>query len=186
MQRRAYAQFGGLEQLTIVGNVLTAPELRRTAQTGQIVASFRVASTSRRYDRMTGDWKDGHSLRVRVTCWRRLAESLGSSVHLGDPVVVTGRLYTRDWIDESGVRRVLYEMDAVAVGHDLSRGTAKFTRHPSATATSTIEDEESERRIGGEETEPFDPSMVDGDDAAEDEDEFGEESLTSDRVLAAV
>lgn len=143
-------------QLTIVGNVLTAPQWRRTTETGQVAASFRVASNSRRFDRASGRWVDGHSLRLRVTCWRRLAEGVVQSVMTGDPVVVVGRLYTRDWIDEQGTHRVLYEMDATAVGHDLARGTATFQRHSASQSISAIEDEEAERRIGGEDTVPED------------------------------
>lgn len=157
-------------QLTVIGNVLTAPELRKTTQSGQIVASMRVASTARRFDKNTSEWVDGHSLRVRVTLWRRLAEGAIQSLKVGDPVVVVGRLYTRDWIDEAGVRRVLYEMDAAAVGHDLSRGTSKFERHASAVSTSTIEDEEAERRVGGEDTEPYHPGAVPAPDPDDDDD----------------
>ncbi len=160
-------------QLTIIGNLLAAPEWRRTTTSGQLAASFRVASTSRRWDKANGEWVDGQSLRVRVTCWRRLAEGVVQSLTTGDPVVVTGRLYTRDWIDDNGVRRVLYEMDAVAVGHDLSRGMATFTRTPSQLqAISVIEDEEEARRIGGEDSEPFSVQPLSAEDAAEDEDEL--------------
>jgi single-strand DNA-binding protein len=54
--------------VTIVGNVLTAPEWRRTTVTGTFVVSFKIASTSRRYDRERGIWVDGDHLRVRVVC----------------------------------------------------------------------------------------------------------------------
>ncbi|WP_020520916.1 single-stranded DNA-binding protein [Catelliglobosispora koreensis] len=162
--------------LTIVGNVLTAPEFRKTSQSNQVVASFRVASTARRFDKGTSEWVDGHSLRVRVTAWRRLAEGAVQSLKVGDPVIVVGRLYTRDWIDEAGVRRVLYELDAGAIGHDLARGTSTFQRHSSAVSTSTIEDEEAERRVGGEDSEPYHPGVVPpgeaDDDAFEDEREL--------------
>ncbi len=87
--------------IVIVGNVLTAPEWRRTAK-GTLVTNFRVASTARRLDRETGRWVDGDSLRVRVTCWRRLAEGVSASIAVGDPVVVVGRLFTRDWTDADG------------------------------------------------------------------------------------
>ena len=66
--------------VTIVGNVLTAPEWRRTTQSGTLVANFKVASTARRLDRDSGRWVDGNSLRVRVNCWRRLAEGVAASV----------------------------------------------------------------------------------------------------------
>ncbi|GAA4434845.1 single-stranded DNA-binding protein [Phytohabitans houttuyneae] len=140
--------------LTIIGNVLTAPEWRRTSQSGILVANFRVASTARRLDRESGRWIDGNSLRVRVSCWRRLAEGVASSVMVGDPVVVIGRLFTRDWSDTEGNARVTYEMEAVAVGHDLSRGRARFARTRPAVGTSSVEDDEAESRVRGEATEP--------------------------------
>ncbi|GAA1415107.1 single-stranded DNA-binding protein [Catellatospora coxensis] len=160
--------------ITIVGNVLTAPEWRRTSQSGQLVANFKVASTARRLDRANNRWVDGNSLRVRVNCWRRLAEGVASSVMVGDPVVVVGRLYTRDWIDEDGQRRVMYELEAAAVGHDLSRGRGKFARTKLSTATSALEDGTGESRVGGEETEAA-PDMRIGPDLndplyAEDDD----------------
>jgi single-strand DNA-binding protein len=140
--------------VTIVGNALNAPELRRTHGTNTLVASFRVASTSRRYDKNSGRWIDGPSLRVRVTCWRRLAEGVKQSVVTGDPLVVTGRMYTRDWIGDDGQHRVSYELEAIAVGHDLSRGFADFTRHRPAGATSAVEDAEADARIAGEASLP--------------------------------
>ncbi|HEX5595758.1 MAG TPA: single-stranded DNA-binding protein [Micromonosporaceae bacterium] len=139
--------------VTIVGNVLTAPEWRRTSQTNTLVANFRVASTARRLDRETGRWVDGNSLRVRVNCWRKLAEGVASSVMVGDPIIVLGRMYTRDWTDSDGNQRTTYELEAVAVGHDLSRGRGKFARNRSISSTSSVEDEESEQRVQGEATE---------------------------------
>ncbi|GGS04446.1 hypothetical protein GCM10010169_56510 [Micromonospora fulviviridis] len=140
--------------VTIVGNVLTAPEWRRTTQSNTLVANFKVASTARRLDRDSGRWVDGNSLRVRVNCWRKLAEGVAASVTVGDPVVVAGRLYTRDWTDDAGNHRTLYELEAVAVGHDLSRGRARFLRNRPGMTTSTVEDAEAERRVHGEATEP--------------------------------
>lgn len=140
--------------VTVIGNVLTAPEWRRTTQSGTLVANFKVASTARRLDRDTGRWVDGNSLRVRVNCWRKLAEGVASSVMVGDPVVVVGRMYTRDWTDEAGNHRTMYEVDAVAVGHDLARGRGRFVRNRPTMSTSTVEDAETEARVRGETTEP--------------------------------
>ncbi|SCG65214.1 single-stranded DNA-binding protein [Micromonospora halophytica] len=140
--------------VTIVGNVLTAPEWRRTTQSNTLVANFKVASTARRLDRDSGRWVDGNSLRVRVNCWRKLAEGVAASVMVGDPVVVAGRLYTRDWTDDAGNHRTLYELEAVAVGHDLSRGRARFLRNRPTMTTSAVEDAEAAVRVHGEPTEP--------------------------------
>ncbi|NES28963.1 single-stranded DNA-binding protein [Micromonospora terminaliae] len=172
--------------VTIVGNVLTAPEWRRTTQSNTLVANFKVASTARRLDRESGRWVDGNSLRVRVNCWRRLAEGVAASVAVGDPVVVAGRLYTRDWTDDAGNHRTLYELEAVAVGHDLSRGRARFLRNRPSMTTSSVEDADAEHRVHGEATEPVPVAQapVSFDDRPFD-DEFGPESATSRVGLSA-
>ncbi|MPZ26415.1 MAG: single-stranded DNA-binding protein, partial [Micromonosporaceae bacterium] len=130
------------------------PEWRRTTNTGALVTTFKIASTSRRLNRETGQWVDGNSLRVRVNCWRALASNVKSSVTRGDPLIVTGRLFTRDWADENGVKRIQYELDAAAIGHDLTRGRAVFERIKANTSTSAIEDPQAQQRIGGELTDP--------------------------------
>ncbi|WJK43046.1 single-stranded DNA-binding protein [Solwaraspora sp. WMMA2056] len=158
--------------VTVVGNVLTTPEWRRTTQTNTLVANFKVASTARRLDRENNRWVDGNSLRVRVNCWRKLAEGVASSVMLGDPVVVVGRLYTRDWVDGDGKPRLQYEMEAVAVGHDLARGRGRFTRNRPTLATSEVAGDDPERRVQGEATTQVRPGeappthneLFDGDD----------------------
>jgi single-strand DNA-binding protein len=139
--------------IVVVGNVLTAPEWRRTASTNTLVANFRVASTSRRMDRESGRWVDGNQFRVRVNCWRRLAEGVAASVRVGDPVVVAGRLFTRDWADAEGNPRISYELEAVSVGHDLSRGRGRFFRNKPA-GSSTTEAAETGEQVRGEASVP--------------------------------
>jgi single-strand DNA-binding protein len=109
---------------------------------------------------LTNTWVDGASLRVRVNCWRRLAENVGQCVKVGDPVIVTGRLYSRDWIGEDKIRRVSYELEATTVGHDLARGVDSFTRQRNVLTTSATEDDEAEMRVAGELAEPIRPLKV--------------------------
>lgn len=139
--------------LVVVGNVLTQPEWRRPGVNGTLVASFRLASTARRFDRETGRWVDGDSLRLRVSCWRKLAENVCASVGVGDPVVVTGRLFCRDWTDADGNPRLSYELEAVAIGHDLARGKARFFRNR-LTALDATEGTEADGMVRGEAATP--------------------------------
>jgi single-strand DNA-binding protein len=112
--------------MTIVGNVVDQPRMRLT-KNGHAVANFRVASTSRRFDREQESYVDNATLFVNVTCWRAMAENVAESLHKGQPVVVTGRYYSREYVVNE-VARVAYELEANAVGHDLSRGTTAFTK----------------------------------------------------------
>lgn len=123
--------------ITIVGNVVDDPKLRTTS-TGVPVASFRIASTSRRMDRETGSWVDNERLFATVTCWRVMARNVAASLKKGQPVIATGRFYSREYVkDESS--RMSYELDAVAVGHDLARGTADFTKVTRGFAVTNVE-----------------------------------------------
>lgn len=172
----------------MVGNVLTAPEWRRTSASGRLVTTFKVAAATRRLDRATGAWVDGNGLRVRVSCWRDLAGGVASSVMVGDPVVVYGQIYTRDWVDTDGTKRTLYEMEAQAVGHNLARGRARFARNKPVSASEVEADPAQPVRLGGETTEPakgqpvgLDPSdpLWQVDDSAFDEALRFDEPFTS-------
>jgi single-strand DNA-binding protein len=112
--------------MTIVGNVVDTPKLRRT-RSGHSVANFRVASTPRRFDREAGQWVDGQTLFVTVTCWRSLGENAAQSLRKGQPVVVVGRFCQREY-ERDETLRTAYELEAIALGHDLTRGVAQFDK----------------------------------------------------------
>jgi single-strand DNA-binding protein len=137
-------------RIPIIGTALTKPEKRVIEKTGTVVTSFRIVSNERRYDKATDQWVDSGMLRIRVTCWRRLAEHVAKSIDVGDPIYVFGRIYTREWKTEQGDLRVSYEVDAETVGHDLNRGVTTFTKTTYAGPHSVIEDEEHDSRISGE------------------------------------
>ena len=112
---------------TLVGNV--ASDIRTTtSQAGVPISSFRVASTTRRFDRGRGGWADVDTLYVTVVCWRGLAEHVAESLAKGDPVVVHGRMRMRQWTGEDGRSGTAVELEASTAGHDLSRGVSRFTR----------------------------------------------------------
>ncbi|WP_405936771.1 single-stranded DNA-binding protein [Streptomyces sp. NBC_00726] len=111
--------------VTLVGNAATAVEFRETASGG--MARFRFAVTPRRWDRVKEVWADGHTSFYTVWAWRTLAMNLTGSVAVGEPLVVHGRLKVREE-ELEGQRRTFVDIEAVAVGHDLTRGTAAFRR----------------------------------------------------------
>lgn len=94
------------------------------------VAHFRVACTPRRYSRRTGAWEDAATQWYSVSAWRGLADNCATSLRRGDPVVVHGRLSASVWVNSQGAEVTSFEVDAVLIGHDLSRGTSQFVRTP--------------------------------------------------------
>ena len=114
-------------QVTMVGYVASTPSLVVT-KAGRFVANMRVGVTPRRQDRDTGQWSDGDTSYVTVTCWRSLASNVAACLRKGDPVVVKGKMRVRQFDDKDGNQRVVVEVDASTLGHDLTRGVAHFLR----------------------------------------------------------
>jgi len=112
------------DHITVIGNIATSPERRRTAA-GDTVISFRLATNARYLDSRSGAWADGPTNFYTVSAYRRLAEHALDSLHLGERVIVSGKLRLREW--ESGEKKgVAPEIDADALGHDLKWGTSVF------------------------------------------------------------
>jgi single-strand DNA-binding protein len=111
---------------TVVGNAVTDVSLRTTTS-GASVASFRIASNSRRFDKTSKSWVEQEPSYLSITAWSQLAENVALSIHKGQPIVVTGKLKVRQWQDgeKSGTA---VEIDAQSIGHDLNRGTSDFTK----------------------------------------------------------
>jgi single-strand DNA-binding protein len=86
-----------------------------------------MASTHRRFDRTTKKWVDGETNWYTITAFRQLAINVAGSISKGERVVVSGKLRVRDW--DNGERAgTSVEIEAEAIGHDLTWGTSTFTR----------------------------------------------------------
>ncbi|MFF3464415.1 single-stranded DNA-binding protein [Streptomyces sp. NPDC001984] len=117
-----------MNEMTIcaVGNVATQPVYRELAAGPS--ARFRLAVTSRYWDREKNTWTDGHTNFFTVWANRQLATNTAASLNVGDPVVVQGRLKVRSEVREGQQQWASADIDAVAIGHDLARGTSAFRR----------------------------------------------------------
>ncbi len=113
--------------ISLTGYVASEPKIKAIREGVQNL-SMRVAWTPRWLDRATGEWTDGNTSYVTVTCWRKLADNVAVCLRKGDPVVVKGRLSVRSYDDKQGVPRTSVDVDATSIGHDLSRGVALFQR----------------------------------------------------------
>ena len=112
--------------VTVVGNLASDVRLHEL-RSRTPMASFRLASCARVFDRVRNEWSDGPTSYFSVFCWNALAENVASSLSKGEPIVVTGRLTSRAW-EQEGRHGTSLEIKAFALGHDLSRGTGTFRR----------------------------------------------------------
>jgi single-strand DNA-binding protein len=113
--------------LTVTGNLTADPTQRLTAA-GATVVHMRIASSGRKFDKATGEFRDGDPLFINVSCWRGLAANVFATLRKGDSVIVHGRLLYRTYDDKHGARHNVHEIDAIAVGPDLSRYPAELRR----------------------------------------------------------
>lgn len=138
--------------VTVVGNVATTPVFRELPSGP--VTRFRIAVTARHFDRARNAWADGHTNFFTVWAWRALGVNAQSSLAVGEPVIVRGRLRVRDE-ERGGQHWQSADIDAHAIGHDLARGTSAFRRtgkvaHAPQTAHSSQKDRSPGQDAGDE------------------------------------
>ncbi|MBU1992299.1 single-stranded DNA-binding protein [Patescibacteria group bacterium] len=98
-----------LNRVQLIGNLTRDPELRQIPG-GQSVASFGVA-TNMRWKDQSGETQNKTEFH-NIVAWRKLAEICGQYLRKGSKVFIEGRLQTRDWEGEDGVKR--YRTEIVA------------------------------------------------------------------------
>jgi single-strand DNA-binding protein len=98
-----------LNKVQLIGFLPRNPEMRYT-QSGTPVTSFTVV-TLRPWNDVEGEDKKSPEY-TNVVAWNRLAEICNQLLGTGSKVFVEGRVQTRTWDDEQGVRR--YRTEVVA------------------------------------------------------------------------
>lgn len=97
----------GVNKFIGVGNLTRDPIVRHT-KNGQAVTSFAIACNE--------SWKDKDGAKqerveyVQIVAWGKLGEICGEYLSKGKQVYVEGRLQTRDWEDNDGIKRYTTEI----------------------------------------------------------------------------
>lgn len=109
-----------LNRAQVLGNLTKDAEMRYTPN-GQAVSSFTVA-TNRRWKGRDGA-PDGEDTQYHdIVLWGKQAESVSPMLKKGTPAFVEGRLQTRNWEGQDGVKRYKTEIVAENVIVLSSRG----------------------------------------------------------------
>ena len=114
------------DSFSVTGLVATTPR-HLVTQDGLPITSFRLAASTKKFDKQANRWTEGETNWFTVTSFRQLAINSATSVSKGDRVVVMGRLRVRDW--DNGERAgTSVEIEAETLGHDLVWGSSSFVR----------------------------------------------------------
>ncbi len=112
-----------LNKVFLIGNLVRPPELRYTPS-GTAVADLRLA-VNRNYTTQGGEKRE-ETCFLTVIVWAKQAESCGEYLDKGSPILVEGRLQTREWEAKDGGKRSVVEVVAERVqfmGRGKSGGT---------------------------------------------------------------
>ena len=149
--------------VTVQGWIGNEPQQRQVA--GTTVTNFRLGCTPRRFHRGRQEWFNGSTQWYGVSAWRVLGEHCKRSLHVGDPVIVHGRLNQRSY-DRDGVEVTVLEIDAIVVGHDLTRGISSFSKTVGATPRRDDRPQEP-AAVASPEQDPWAASAVGSSDVSE-------------------
>ncbi len=98
-----------LNKAMIIGNLTRDPETK-TTPTGQTVTTFSVA-TSYAWTGADGQKQEKTEFH-NIVAWRKLAEICAQYLGKGRKVYIEGRIQTRDWTGQDGVKRYRTEIIA--------------------------------------------------------------------------
>jgi single-strand DNA-binding protein len=101
-----------LNKVFLIGNLTRPPELRYTPS-GTAVSDLRLA-VNRGYTTQGGERRE-ETCFLTVVVWGKQAESCGEYLDKGSPILVEGRLQTRDWETKDGQKRNVVEVVAERV-----------------------------------------------------------------------
>ena len=123
-----------MNKVLLAGRLTRDPEMRALAS-GKHVTQFSVATTE-----YAGNGKERPEFHNVVT-WDRLAEVCGRYLGKGQQVAIEGRIQTRTWDDEKGLRHWKTEIVATTVEMLSGRKKKDYAAESSADAIEAAGDE---------------------------------------------
>lgn len=134
-----------LNKVMVIGRVTQKPEKRMT-QSGQGVTSFSVA-TNRRWKDAGGQQQEQAEFH-NIVAWGKLADICEQYLDKGRRVYIEGRLQTRSWEGQDGVKR--YRTEIVAnnmIMLDRNSGGAPSSSGPDDIVMEPVSEPISEEEI---------------------------------------
>jgi len=98
-----------LNRVLLSGRIVNDIEMRYTAK-GTPVVSFALA-VDRAVKDATGQYQNQTSF-IDIVAWTKWAEAINNNAHKGSPILVEGRLETRNYVDSNNNKRKSVEVIA--------------------------------------------------------------------------
>jgi single-strand DNA-binding protein len=98
-----------VNKIILIGNVGKDPEVRYY-DNGGAVANFSLATTERGYTAANGTQVPDRTEWHNIVLWRGLAEIAEKYVHKGSKIYIEGKIRTRSYDDQQGIKRYVTEV----------------------------------------------------------------------------
>ena len=100
-----------VNKVILIGNVGKDPDVRYL-DSGVAVATFSLATTERGYTLQNGTQVPDRTEWHNIVLWRGLAQTAEKYVHKGDKLYIEGKIRSRSYDDQNGVKRTIVEIFA--------------------------------------------------------------------------
>lgn len=98
-----------VNKVILIGRLGKDPDVRYL-DSGVAVAQFSIATTERGYTSKNGQQVPERTEWHNLVLWRGLAETAEKYLHKGDNIYVEGKLRSRSYEDQQGVKRTIVEV----------------------------------------------------------------------------
>ena len=98
-----------VNKIILIGHVGKEPEVKYY-DNGVSVANFSLATTERGYTAANGTQVPDRTEWHNIVLWRGLAEVAEKYVHKGSKIYIEGKIRTRSYDDQQGVKRYVTEV----------------------------------------------------------------------------
>lgn len=122
-----------LNKAQLIGNVGKDPDVRYL-DSGVAVATFPLATTDRAYTLPNGTQVPERTEWHNIVLWRGLAETAEKYVHKGDKLYIEGKIRSRSYDDQNGVKRYVVEIFADNMEMLTPRSTQPAPAQPAQSA----------------------------------------------------
>ena len=118
-----------VNKVILIGNVGKDPDVRYL-DSGVAVATFSLATTERGYTLQNGTQVPDRTEWHNIVLWRGLAQTAEKYVHKGDKLYIEGKIKSRSYDDQNGIKRTIVDIFADNMEMLTPRSTTAPAQQP--------------------------------------------------------
>lgn len=150
-----------VNKVILVGNVGKDPEVRYF-DNGSAVVNFPLATSERGYTAANGTQIPDRTEWHNIVCWRGLAKVAEQFIKKGTQVYIEGKIRTRSYDDQNGIKRYVVEiyadnLELLGKRGESSDNNAPYTQQQQQQPSTTKESSAQAFSAGGDDADdlPF-------------------------------